>query len=68
MIQLTGSAPSVSNLASYSGVLTVTKRCGAELTFGVAKDASCAGWPSELAIGVAVADAPGEAVALEFWF
>jgi hypothetical protein len=30
-----GSAPSVSNFASYSGVLIVIVRCGAALTFGI---------------------------------
>src|SRR5688500_14759706 len=35
MIQLIGSAPRVSNFASYSGVFTVIVRCGAALTFGV---------------------------------
>jgi len=34
-IQLIGSAPSVSNFASYSGVEIVIVRCGAAFTFGV---------------------------------
>jgi hypothetical protein len=37
----------VSNFASYSGVLTVTVRCGAALTLGVGSGAACAVEESE---------------------
>lgn len=62
-IQLTGSAPSVSNFASYSGVLTVTIRWGAALVFAVGAGAVGAG--CVLGVPVCVADglADGEGVA-----
>ncbi len=65
-IQLTGSAPSVSNFASYSGVLTVIVRCGAALTLRIGCGVGAAGVFVELAgccvaVGLAVGEgtAPG---------
>ena len=68
MIQLTASAPSVSNFASYSGVLIVTVLCGAAFTFGVKTGAGVAAGVLELADCDAVALAVGEGVALAFGF
>src|SRR5688572_15188862 len=69
IIQLTGSAPSVSNFASYSGVLMVMVRCGAALTFGVGSGAGgAAAAVSEPGVCVAVGLAAGEAVVAGSWF
>ena len=56
-----GSAPSVSNFASYSGVLIVTVRCGAALTFGVGTSVGVAAGVVEVAVWGAVV--VGEGVA-----
>src|SRR5215217_1337802 len=68
MIQLIASAPSVSNFASYSGVLTVTVRWGAAFTLGVATGAGVAVGVVEAAVCDAVPLAAGEGVAAAFGF
>ena len=64
IIQLTGSAPSVSNFASYSGVLTVSVRCGAALTLGTGSGAACAVEASGVCVAAGLA--AGEGVAPGF--
>ena len=63
-----GSAPSVSNFASYSGVLTVIVRCGAALTFGVGSGTDGAPGVLELLACAGVALAAGEGVEPDCWF
>ena len=65
IIQLTGSAPSVSNFASYSGVLIVIVRWGAVFTLCVTTGAG-AGVLVELAACSAVGVALGDGVAAGF--
>ena len=63
-IQLIGSAPSVSNFASYSGVLIVMDRCGAAFTFGIRSGAGAG--VLEGAAGCALIIPVGEGVAAGF--
>jgi len=70
MIQLTGSAPCVSNFVEYSGVVTVIVRFGAAVKFVATTGVDVVGFA--LAVGVAgealaVADGLGNAPGCAFW-
>ena len=56
MIQLTGSAPNVSNLALYSGVSTVIVRFGAAVTLAMGSGVDVAGVAAGVCVVVAGPD------------